>query len=99
MLVGLVGLTLVLAAASRVSVSSFALKVWSSAGLLVLLLALPATTQLITPGHVVVPLGAVSLTEPGLWAAATLVIRVVAAAGFGPAGGLDDALDGPAARR
>jgi cobalt/nickel transport system permease protein len=81
-LLALVGLTLTLAAASRVSVTSFASKVWSSAGLLVLLLALPATTQLITPGHVVVPLGAVSLTAPGLWAAATLVTRVVAASGL-----------------
>ena len=81
-LLGLVGLTLALAAASRVSVTSFTRKVWSSAGLLVLLLALPATTQLITPGHVVVPLGPFSLTEPGLWAAATLVTRVVAASGL-----------------
>ena len=81
-LLALVGLTLALAAASRVSVTSFARKVWSSAGLLVLLLALPATTQLITPGHVVVPLGPFSLTEPGLWAAATLVTRVVAASGL-----------------
>jgi cobalt/nickel transport system permease protein len=81
-LVGLIGITLILAAASQVSVSSFARKVWSSAGLLVLLLALPATTQLITPGHVVVPLGPLSLTAPGLWAAATLVTRVVAASGL-----------------
>jgi cobalt/nickel transport system permease protein len=81
-LLGLVGLTLALAAASRVSVTSLARKVWSSAGLLVLLLALPATTQIITPGHVVVPLGPFSLTEPGLWAAATLVTRVVAASGL-----------------
>jgi cobalt/nickel transport system permease protein len=81
-LLALVGLTLALAAASQVSVASFARKVWSTAGLLVLVLALPATTQLITPGHVVVPLGPLSLTEPGLWAAATLVTRVVAASGL-----------------
>jgi cobalt/nickel transport system permease protein len=81
-LVALVGLTLLLAAASKVSVGSFARKVWSSAGVLVLLLALPAATQLITPGHVIVPLGSLSLTEPGLWAAATLVARVVAASGL-----------------
>jgi cobalt/nickel transport system permease protein len=81
-LLALVGLTLALAAASRVSAASFARKVWSTAGLLVLLLALPATTRLITPGHVVVPLGPLSLTEPGLWAAATLVTRVVAASGL-----------------
>lgn len=81
-LVGLVTLTLLLAAASRVSAWAFARKVWSSAGLLVLLLALPSATELITPGSVVVPLGPLSLTSAGLWGAATLVARVVAAAGF-----------------
>ena len=81
-LLALVGLTLVLAAASRVSVGVFARRVWSAAGLLVVLIALPATTRLFTPGPVVVPLGPLSLTKPGLWAAATLVSRVVAAAGF-----------------
>ena len=82
MLLVLVGVTLALAAASRVSVCSFARKVWLSAGLLALLIALPSTTALITPGSVVVPLGAVSLTQPGLMGAATLVLRVAAAAGF-----------------
>ncbi len=72
----------VLAVASRVSPASFARKVWSSAGLLAILLALPSTTAYITPGRVVVPLAAFSLTEPGLLGAATLVLRVVAAAGF-----------------
>ena len=71
-----------LAVASRVSPASFARKVWSSAGLLAILLALPSTTAYITPGKVVVPLAAFSLTEPGLLGAATLVLRVVAAAGF-----------------
>jgi cobalt/nickel transport system permease protein len=82
MLLVLVGVTLVLAAASHVGVGSFARKVWASAGLLALLIALPSTTALITPGAVVVPLGPVSLTQPGLMGAATLVARVVAAAGF-----------------
>jgi cobalt/nickel transport system permease protein len=82
MLLVLVGVTLALAAASRVSVGSFARKVWLSAGLLALLIALPSTTALITPGTVVVPLGAISLTQPGLMGAATLVLRVAAAAGF-----------------
>jgi len=71
-----------LAAASQASAASFARKVWSSAGLLALLLALPSATAYITPGKVLVPLGAVSLTEPGLMGAATLVLRVVAASGF-----------------
>ncbi|MCJ7670660.1 MAG: energy-coupling factor transporter transmembrane protein EcfT [Acidimicrobiia bacterium] len=79
---GLVFVTLALAAASRVGVASFARRVWTSAGLLVIFLALPSATQLITPGVVVVPLGPLSLTQPGLMGAATLIVRVVAAAGF-----------------
>lgn len=82
LLLALAGLTLLLAAVSRVSIAKFARRVWLSAGLLALLIALPATTQLVTPGAVAVPLGCVSLTGPGLWSAATLVSRVVAAAGF-----------------
>ena len=82
MLLVLVGATMGLAALSRVSVGSFARKVWGSAGLLAILIALPSTTRLITPGTVMVPLGALSLTQPGLLGAATLVLRVVAAAGF-----------------
>jgi cobalt/nickel transport system permease protein len=82
MLLLLVFVGLGLAAASRTSVASFSRKVWSSAGLLALVLALPSATAYVTPGEVVVPLGAVSLTEPGLLGAATLVLRVVAAAGF-----------------
>jgi cobalt/nickel transport system permease protein len=82
MLLLLVATGLALAAASRTSVTSFARKVWSSAGLLAFLLAIPSATAHITPGEVVVPLGALSLTEPGLMGAATLVLRVVAAAGF-----------------
>jgi cobalt/nickel transport system permease protein len=82
MLLVLVGVTLALAAASRVSVPSFARKVWASAGLLAFLISLPSTTAFITPGAVVVSLGPLSLTEPGLLGAATLVLRVVAAAGF-----------------
>jgi len=82
MLLLLVVVGLVLAAASRVSVTSFARKVWLSAGLLALLLALPSTTAFFTPGTEVVKIGPVSLTEPGLMGAATLVARVVAAAGF-----------------
>lgn len=82
MLLVLVGATLGLAAASRVGVGSFTRKVWASAGLLAILIALPSITALITPGAVVVPLGRLSFTQPGLLGAATLVLRVVAAAGF-----------------
>jgi cobalt/nickel transport system permease protein len=70
-----------LAAACRVSVRSYLAKVWGSAGVLALILAAPATTRLVTPGRIVVELGALSLTAPGLLGAATLVLRVVASAG------------------
>jgi cobalt/nickel transport system permease protein len=79
---GMVLATLALAAISRVPVASFARKVWGSAGVFGAMLALPAATFFVTPGRVVVPLGPLSLTAPGLLAAASLVLRVVASAGF-----------------
>jgi cobalt/nickel transport system permease protein len=81
-LVGLFVLTLLLAAASDVDTTSFARRVWASAGLLAALLAAPAATRFITPGLVLVPLGPASLTVPGVLGALTLVFRVVASAGF-----------------
>jgi len=81
-LIALIGVTMILAAASRVGVGSFARKVWLSAGLLTLLVAAPSALRIFTPGTVAVSLGPLSLTEPGLMGAATLVTRVVAAAGF-----------------
>ena len=78
----LFALTLVLAAVSRVPVASFARKVWGSAGVFGALLAAPAATFFVTPGVVAVPLGPLSLTRPGLLVAATLLLRVVASAGF-----------------
>jgi len=81
-LIALFGVTVVLAAASRVGVGSFARRVWLSAGLLAFLVAAPSALRVFTPGPVVVSLGPLSLTEPGLMGVATLVTRVVAAAGF-----------------
>jgi len=81
-LIVLIGVTIVLAAASRVGVGSFERKVWLSAGLLALLVAAPSALSIFTPGLVVVSLGPLSLTEPGLMGVATLVTRVVASAGF-----------------
>jgi len=81
-LVALIGLTMILAAASLVGVVSFARKVWLSAGLFAFLVALPSALDVFTPGPAAVALGPVSLTEPGLMGVATLVTRVVAAAGF-----------------
>jgi cobalt/nickel transport system permease protein len=81
-LLALVGLNMLLAAASRVGVGSFARKVWASAGLLAFLIALPSALDWFTPGRAIVSLGPVTLTEPGLMGVATLVTRVAAAAGF-----------------
>jgi cobalt/nickel transport system permease protein len=81
-LTALIGVTIALAASSRVGVASFERKVWLSAGLLAFLVAAPSAMRIFTPGPVVVPLGPFSLTEPGLMGVATLVTRVVAAAGF-----------------
>ena len=81
-LVAFVVLTVVLAAASRVPVLSFVRKVWLSAGLLALLVALPSALAWFTPGRAVVSVGPLTFTAPGLLGVATLVTRVVAAAGF-----------------
>lgn len=82
-LVTLGAITVALAAASSVRVGSFSRKVWSSAGLFAFMLAAPSATAWITPGTVVVPLGPLSVTAPGLLVAARLISRVVAGAGFG----------------
>jgi cobalt/nickel transport system permease protein len=82
LLVALIALTMALAAASLVGVGSFARRVWASAGLLAFLVALPSALSWFTPGQVVVSLGPLSFTEPGLMGVATLVARVAAAAGF-----------------
>lgn len=82
-LVAMVLATLGLAAASGVGAASFSRKVWASAGFFGLLLSLPAATEWISPGRVLVPLGALSITAPGLYIAARLTTRVAAGAGFG----------------
>jgi energy-coupling factor transporter transmembrane protein EcfT len=82
LLVAMIVLTLVLAAACRLSVASFARRVWASAGLLAFLIALPSALSFFTPGAAVVSVGPLTLTEPGLMGVATLVTRVVASAGF-----------------
>jgi len=75
-------LALVLASFSAVSPASFARKVWGSAGLFATLIALPAATQFITAGSVLFRLGPVAITRPGALGAITLILRVVASAGF-----------------
>ena len=81
-LIALIGVTIALAAASRVGVAAFERRVWLSAGLLALLVAAPSALRIFTPGPVAVSLGPLALTEPGLMGVATLVTRVVASAGF-----------------
>jgi cobalt/nickel transport system permease protein len=81
-LLALVVVTVALAALSRVAVASFERKVWTTAGLFALLIALPSALAVFTPGPAAVQLGPVTLTQPGLLGVATLVTRVVAAAGF-----------------
>jgi cobalt/nickel transport system permease protein len=80
-LVGLYGSTLVLAARSRVPLRSLVTRVWCFVPLFTGVVALPATLNVITPGHVVIPLGTwfgtpVGLTAQGLTAAALIVMRV-----------------------
>ena len=82
-LIAMVVATAGLAAASGVSVASFSRKVWVSAGFFGLLLSLPAATAWISPGRVLIPLGTLSITAPGVYVAARLTTRVAAGAGFG----------------
>jgi len=82
-LLGIVAITAALAAASKLSVITFSQRVWASAGFFALMLSLPAATAWITPGEVLVALGPLSITEPGIYLAARLVTRVAAGAGIG----------------
>ena len=62
---------------------SFVRKVWLSAGLLALLIALPSALSWFTPGRARVSTSGPSRSpRPGLLGVATLVTRVAAAAGF-----------------
>jgi len=81
-LLGLVVVTVILAAASRVPVLSFIRKVWLSAALLAFLIAAPSALSWFTPGTIAFRVGPFVFTEPGLLGVATLVTRVAAAAGF-----------------
>ncbi len=75
-------LTWALAVLSRLSLASFLRKVWSTAGLYAVLVALPAATAWVTPGPVWAAIGPVPFSLPGARTALTLVLRVVASAGF-----------------
>ena len=82
LLATLFGLALLLAAVSGVAPSSFARKVWGSAGLFAALVAAPAMFQSITPGPALLKLGPMTITVTGALGALTLVLRVVASAGI-----------------
>lgn len=80
-LVGIYASTLVLASLSRIPVRALVRRVWCFVPLFTGVVALPAALSVITPGHIVVPLGSwfgtsVGLTSQGLTAAALIVMRV-----------------------
>jgi cobalt/nickel transport system permease protein len=75
--------TLLLAAASKLSLSFFVKRVSLFIPIFTGIVVLPATLNVITPGHIVVPLGTwfgheLGLTAQGLMSAALIVTRVAA---------------------
>jgi cobalt ECF transporter T component CbiQ len=81
MLIVMYAATLVLAAASRLSVWFFVKRVWLFVPVFTAIVVLPATLNVVTPGTVVVPLGtwfghSLGITSEGLHGAAIIVIRV-----------------------
>ena len=81
-LLALYALTLVVAAASHLKLSFFIKRVWLFIPIFTGIVVLPATLNIITKGHIVVPLGhwwfghRIGMTSQGLGAAALIVSRV-----------------------
>ncbi len=80
-LVGLYAVIVGLAIAAHVPLRFLVTRVWGVVPLFTGIVVLPATLNLITPGHVVVPLGTwfgtpVGLTAQGIMGAAFIVLRV-----------------------
>jgi cobalt/nickel transport system permease protein len=80
-LLGMYAITLVLAAASRLPLGFFVKRVWLFVPIFTGVVVLPATLNIVTHGHVVVPLGTwlghrVGMTAQGLTAAGLVVARV-----------------------
>jgi cobalt/nickel transport system permease protein len=76
-----------LARASRLSLRFFVARVWLFVPIFTGIVVLPATLSLITPGHIVVPLGTwfgtpVGLTAEGLESAGLIVMRVAVSISF-----------------
>jgi cobalt/nickel transport system permease protein len=75
-LLALYGLTLVLAAASHVSLRFFVKRVWLFIPIFTGIVVLPATLSFVTPGDTVASLGPLAVTSQGLTGAALIVTRV-----------------------
>jgi cobalt/nickel transport system permease protein len=81
-LLGLYALTLAVAAASHLKLSFFIKRVWLFIPIFTGLVVLPSTLNIVTKGHIVVPLGSwwfghrIGMTSQGLAAAARIVSRV-----------------------
>jgi cobalt ECF transporter T component CbiQ/cobalamin biosynthesis protein CbiM len=86
-LVALYGSSLVLAAASKLSLRFFVARVWLFIPVFTGIVVIPAMFSFITHGRIVVPLGSwfgspVGLTEQGLTTAALIVMRVATSTSF-----------------
>jgi cobalt/nickel transport system permease protein len=81
-LVGLYAATLLLAAASRLSLGFFVKRVWLFIPIFTGIVVLPATLNIVTPGHIVLSLGhwwfggQIGFTSQGLTSAGLIVTRV-----------------------
>ena len=80
-LIGVYAFALVIAAASRLPLSFFVKRVWLFIPIFTGIVVIPATLNVITSGHVVVPLGTwfghrLGMTSEGLHGAAIIVLRV-----------------------
>jgi cobalt ECF transporter T component CbiQ len=81
-LVAMYLLTVVIAMASRLSLAFFVKRVWLFIPVFTGIVVLPATLSIITPGHIVIPLGhwwsgqEVGITRQGLEGAGLIVTRV-----------------------
>jgi len=86
-LLALYVVALLLAVASKMSLSYFVKRVWLFVPIFTGIVVLPATFSFVTHGHIVVPLGRwfghpVGLTSQGLRAASLIVIRVATSISF-----------------
>jgi cobalt/nickel transport system permease protein len=95
-LAALVALAIALVALSRIELRRFAVRAWLFVPLFTVVIALPAVTSWVTPGHAVLTLwthrpftvgplhlpAVLAITAPGIASAVRLVLRVAAAVSF-----------------